>query len=208
MEINGATTPERAEKVTNHRLALVTKYGEERTARLIEGNTQADRLADQGLNAPDLRSPPTTRFNPRYILTPCSKKAHPPIMDTFRPSLKDMLRLSLQKKVVSNKADYDPWVSRTDIQQDCWKLLKSIKPDDEEIKLHFNRLLHNTLPTKAKLYPRIAKELAKYPATSVAPRFWADRYPYIRDNLCTFCGTTPETMDHLHACGSPTVTNI
>ena len=208
LEIDGATSPERAEKVTKHRLALIAQYGEARTARLIEGNTQADRLADQGLNAPDLKCPPTTTFNPKYILTPCSKKVSTPILDTFRPSIKDMLRVSLQKKVVSNKADYDPWVSRTDIQKDCWKLLKSVKPEDEEIKLHFNRLLHNTLPTKAKLYPRIAKEQAKYPPTSVAPRFWTDRYPYIKDNLCTFCGAVPETMDHLHACGSPTVTNV
>ena len=122
--------------------------------------------------------------------------------------MKEKLRLTLKQKAIVNKSNYDPWVDHKDISGDSWKLLKSIKPEEEDIKIHFNRLLHNTLPTKAKLFPRIERELNKYHSLNTLPSFWAEKHLHIKDNLCTFCKAAPETMDHLHACTSPAVTNI
>ena len=187
---------------------MTAQYGMARTARLIKGNTQADTLADSGLALPEVVGPPATKYNPRYFIHSHSRKLPAPILDTFRPTLKGKLRLALQQKTLDNKSSEDPWVGNSEVDTGSWTLLKSVDPAEEDIKLHFNRLLHNTLPTKAKLYPHIAKELLKHPHPGASNRFWRDRYPYVKDNLCTFCRTEPETMDHLHACASPTVTNV
>ena len=48
-------------------------------------------------------------------------------------------------------------MDNTDINKDCWKLLKSLQPEDEDIKIHFNRLIHNTLPTKAKIFSHVSR---------------------------------------------------
>ena len=207
LQVDANTPLDRAQKVEEHLKAMTALYRAEHTVRLTEGNTQADLLSEIGLSLPEVRCLPTTKHNPRYIINSSSRNAPAPILDTFRPTLKDKSRLALQQKTMDNKSIQDPWVGNKEVDMESWKLLKSVDPADEETKLHFNRLLHNTLPTKAKIFPHIERESLKHSHLGAPTRFWRDCYPYITDNLCTFCKAAPETMDHLHACTSPTVTN-
>jgi len=62
------------------------------------------------------------------------------------------------------------------------------------------KLLHNTLPTKAKIYKRIKNEKEQNKTNGTSNTFWQSKYPHIKNNLCTFCKKEPETAEHLMTC--------
>lgn len=183
-------------------------YGEARTNRLIKGNKCADILSEAGLHKQPLNAPVLTRHHPKFTLKSTKISNTQGISERFRPNIKAALRQKLKNKIINNKTEYDEWLDNTNIHKDCWKVLSSTDPEDEHIKVHFNRILHNTLPTKSKIHKHITKEAARAAAKPDLAIYWQTRYPYIQDNLCAICKRAPETIDHLHACTHPSVTII
>ena len=83
-----------------------------------------------------------------------------------------------------------------------WELLKSIDHKDEKYKNHMIKALHNILPTKSKICKRVKKKVSSNLINDTNNRYWQDKYPHIKDELCVFCKEEPETTKHLTTCKS------
>ena len=62
------------------------------------------------------------------------------------------------------------------------------------------KLLHNSLPTKAKVHKNIQQEVKNNNNNGTNNTFWQDKYPHITDDLCPLCNKEPETAEHFMVC--------
>ena len=207
LKIDGLTTLQRAKLINRHLHAMVNMYGTERAARLRKRNEGADKLSDEGLKKDDLLAPELSMFHNLFVLKSTRKKASAKssfkgfISERYRPTVKTLLRKELKEDICGKKDHYEQWVDSNKVSPHTWGILKSLDPEDEHLKKHFVRIMHNNLPTKAKIQAHKAKE-------KDGNKFWTNKYHYVTNSLCSICGRASETIDHLHSCNDGRVVNI
>jgi ferredoxin len=124
-------------------------------------------------------------------------------VERFQPHIKNQLRKELVYDFTHNKERYAGWVDNPDISDQSWVLIKTLDSDLEQYKKHMIRMIHNTLPTKGKMWKRIKKEKERNKANETCNTFWQNKYPHIKNNKCTLCQDAEETSDHFVTCLHP-----
>ncbi len=66
-----------------------------------------------------------------------------------------------------------------------------------------NRMLHNTLPTKSKIWKHVKKEIEDNKKNNTNNTYWQEKYPNVQDNLCVLCSSAKETVEHFMVCTHP-----
>ena len=96
--------------------------------------------------------------------------------------IKDQLRKEQVYDHTNKVARYKNWVDNPEISDLSWTLIKSLDSDHEKHKKHMVRMIHNTLPTKGKIWKHIQEEQAHNKSHGTFNRYWQDRYPHIKNN--------------------------
>lgn len=122
------------------------------------------------------------------------------VSEKFRPHIKTQLRQEYLYNHTKKKERYKACINNPEISTHCWSMMKTLDCDLEPHKKHMIKMLHNALPTKAKVWKNISKELHNNEKNGTNNTFWQDKYEYIKDDLCPLCGKCPETPEHLIAC--------
>jgi hypothetical protein len=73
------------------------------------------------------------------------------ITERYRQHIKQQLRDEWKYDTTKPKEHYKKWVDNDSIAPHSWILVKSIDSINESQKKHMIRMLHNALPTKAKI---------------------------------------------------------
>jgi len=198
----------KAKKLTK----LIEMFGEESAYRYIEGNKQADKLADKIHDTPITKTPNITKYHNKYIIKSNRKKTtvkgdKDQIINTrVRKTLKDIVRKEYSEGVWQ-KEKYDNIKKYKDnISKMSTDILRDKDPARESGRKMMMRMLHGTLPTCEKIdrLVQIEKNSA-YNST-----FYTDKYDkHTNEGLCPCCFQEKETVRHLFfECESPKITEI
>jgi hypothetical protein len=205
-EPSSSKSPETLEKHLN---SLIEMYGENKAKRLIEGNKGADELASKGLSRKKVRAPPVNKWDNKFILKSTRVKSSTRgtfkgyVTERYRHHIKDQLRSELVYDHTNNVDRYKDWVNNPEISEASWSLVKTLDCDMEKHKNHMIKMLHNTLPTKGKIWKHLQEEKRNNKLNGTNNTFWKDKYPHIKNNRCTLCEEAEETVDHLIVCPHP-----
>jgi hypothetical protein len=187
---------------------MIEKYGLERTNRYIEGNKNADYLADKAVELPDIPRKYFNKYQSDYLITSTrkrkSKNPHPDIIHTrIRKELKKEIRTQeineLMKKPKYNVLEK----YKNQISKHSYEIIKSKTGNTESERKMMIRLIHESLPTCEKMNRLINKE-EKYENQD----FFYNKYGKVENNgNCPCCEEHKETVEHLFTeCEDETIT--
>jgi len=201
-----ADTPEnRIDTINTHIEIMQMWYGETRASRLIDGNNQADKLTEKAYDKSPLKAPLVNLFYNEYLLKSTRQKRTKVsdfkgyINERIRPNLKKIIRKEYARKIFKQeKYIQSQWYDNPLVSKDSWLILKSKATDHESSKKQMTRLLHDALPNKKKIYSHLLSEQIDNEENFTNKNFWQNKYgDKIVDDMCTLCGQTTETNDHL-----------
>ena len=69
-------------------------------------------------------------------------------------------------------------------------------------------MIHNTLPTKSKIWNRKTTENQYNYSHNKHTTYWQNKYKYVKDNICSMCTTEEENTAHIICCSHPLIRNI
>lgn len=134
LEDNDST--KNSEKKQIHHTRMIDTYGEERAARLIEGNTGADHQASLARFLSKVNAPNITPWHPDFVIKSTRKNATERgktkgyITEKHRDHIKQHIRDQYKyDHVKKNKDRYDPWLDNPNTSPHSWELIKTLKPE-------------------------------------------------------------------------------
>jgi hypothetical protein len=154
--------PENLQKKLKKREKMYKLYGETKAEHLIEGNSQADKLANKALELSDLKRPEFTKEHNLFVLKSIRKKSsHISDFKGFhnsriRKNLKKQQRIEYATKLFKEKSEkYDWWVDNPVISKLSCEIIKNPQYKYHNEKKFMIRMIHQTLPTCEKMYRHI-----------------------------------------------------
>ena len=88
---------------------MIEKYGEETAYRYIEGNNQADLLADKAIDSPEIKVPTINKYQNKYVIKSTKKKttkkgSKDQVINTrIRTTIKKQIRTQFSSNVFDKK---------------------------------------------------------------------------------------------------------
>jgi len=177
---------------------LKTRFGEEKAVRYIEGNEQADKLADIGRTQPDIPTPKFNKYQNKYLLhstrkTKTKDPNHKEVINSrIRPILKEIIREEHTKKLMK-KPKYDK-IKRyqENTNKMSTSLIRDKLPKREKTRTFMVKMIHEALPTCKKMNKLVESEKNK------TSQYYTEKYSYYtNDGMCPCCGIKEETVEHL-----------
>ena len=185
---------------------MYDRYGYEKAIKFMQGNREADLLADEGLKKTPIDIDVLDIYSNNFVLQSNKRVAKKTrhthtINSNTRPTLRDMIREEHDKTLLHTKKKekyailFDEHAHKSKFSD---SLIKTKNYKLEKQKKMMIQMVHETLPTMAKLYKHIAEEEKTDRNWSDNPTyFYRDRYSYCKSDVCPLCGNAPETIDHL-----------
>ena len=176
---------------------LITKFGEEKAIRYIEGNDQADKLADKEHLNPNIFTPKFNKYQNTFLLHSTRQKKlkdsnynqtiNSRIRHTLKETIRDQFSNKLLKKEKYNKLNKN----KENINKLSQTLIRDKLPENEKARTFMVRLLHGALPTCEKMDRLVKSEREN----SV---YYKEKYGYhANEGQCPCCGKETETTRHL-----------
>jgi len=179
---------------------LVNLYGEEDAYRYIDGNKQADKLADKIYDTPITETPNITKYHNKYILKSNRKKTTKKgdknlIINTrVRKTVKETIRNDFSEEVWKKDKYNNIKQYKESINKMSTEILRDKSPDRESGRKMMMRMLHGTLPTCEKIDRLVQIEKSNGRSST----FYKDKYErHTNEGLCPCCLQETETVRHL-----------
>ena len=198
---NQNSSEEIQSKKMNRMEKLIAKYGKEKALRYIEGNKEADKMADKSQNLPDLFTPILNQYHNKYVIKSTRKKKTKKIPQPqfiinsrIRNTIKDIIRKDFSDKVFDKNKYKIFEENKEHISGLSTDLLRDKTPDREHGRKMMMRMIHGTLPTCEKLDRLVYTNKT----TGQTNEFYAKKYlKYTNNGMCPCCNAEKETIQHL-----------
>ena len=189
-DVSVMDSPEKVNFKAKKLTKLIEMFGEESAYRYIEGNKQADKLADKIHDTPITKTPNITKYHNKYIIKSNRKKTtvkgdKDQIINTrVRKTLKDIVRKEYSEGVWQ-KEKYDNIKKYKDnISKMSTDILRDKDPARESGRKMMMRMLHGTLPTCEKIDRLV--QIEKNSAYNLT--FYTYKYDkHTNERLCPCC---------------------